>query len=308
MATIQRHPAVEDYFVEMSLDEISERGGVADIFEEGHIILIKDYRLDFDFGALEALSKSTESIEEPDLRKKLKKLTSPSFFEGEPPIRRRGKLFFADPLRQAIYDVLCRGERKIFYRAAKALKYAHEECLRIFDICFPGYEPFRFIPSVRLTRTLFENLHWDNHSIDDDFHQARIFANLDSRPRIWSVSHRFPDWVRTYYDEHDLARFAGEDPNLMLDYITGRVLGGTGETWKDNQPRHRVAFDPGEVWLGESRLISHQISYGESAMVYMWFVRAASMASPCNRFNEQVENIHRQMGGRTRPTLSTVPV
>ena len=76
------------------------------------------------------------------------------------------------------------------------MHHAHEETLRIFDICFPDYEPFRFIPSVRLTRTLFENLHWDNHSIDDDFHQARIFANLDTRPRIWNVSHRFTDWVR----------------------------------------------------------------------------------------------------------------
>ena len=295
MATIERHPAIEDYFVEMPLEEISARGGVADIFEEGHIILIKDYRFDFDFGALEALSKSTETIDDPDLRKKLKKITSPYFFEGEPPVERDGKLIFADRVRQAIFDVLCRGDRETFDRAARALKYAHDETLRIFDICFQGYKPFRFIPSVRLTRTLFENLHWDNHSIDDDFHQARIFANLDSRPRIWNVSHRFPDWVRIYYEEHDLARFAGKDPNLMLDYITGDVLGGTRKTWMDQQPRHRIAFDPGEVWLGESRLISHQIYYGESAMVYMWFIEAASMANPGNRFNEQVEAIHRQM-------------
>ena len=30
-------------------------------------------------------------------------------------------------------------------------------------------------------------------------------------------------------------------------------------------------------------------------MVYMWFVDVASMANPANRFNAQVEAIHRQM-------------
>lgn len=295
MAVIDKHPDVADYIVEMSLPEIKARGGVADLFEQGQLVLIKDYRLDFDFGALAALSKSTETIADRDMRKKLKKLTAPNFFEGEPPKERDGKLIFPDPLRQAIYDTLCRGDRNVFERASNALRHSHEQALRIFDTCFPHYEPFRFIPSVRLTRTLFENLHWDNHSIDDDFHQARIFANLDSRPRIWSISHRFVEWMRDHYREHDLGRFAGKDPNLLINYVAGDVLGGTQNTWMDNQPRHRVAFDPGEVWVGESRLISHQIFYGEAAMVYMWFVKVASMANPENRFNRQVERVHEVM-------------
>ena len=298
MAVIERHPKVADYFVEMTLDEVARRGGVADVFEEGSLILLKDYRLDFDSGALAALAKSTESVSDPDLRRKLKKLTSPYFFERKNARSENGKLIFRDQTRQAIFDVLCRGDRQVFERASRAIQHAHEEMLRIFGICFPGYETFRVVPSIRLTQTLFENLHWDNHSIDDDFHQARIFTNLDSRPRIWHVSHRFVDIVRKFYHEHDLGRFAGSDPNLMLDYITGDVLGGTLETWKDNQPRHRIAFDPGEVWLGESRLISHQIYYGEAAMVYMWFVNVASMANPANRFNKQVEMMHRKMRKR----------
>ncbi len=295
MAVIERHPELEDYFVELTLPEISSRGGISDIFEEGRLVLLKDYRLEFDFGALTRLSKSTEAVEDRDLRRKLKKLTAPHFFEGEQPVKQKGQLLFADPIRQAIYDILCRGDRIVFERAAKALKQAHDEFLRIFAICFPEYEPFRLVPSVRLTRTLFENLHWDNHSIDEDFHQARIFANLDVRPRLWNVGCSFPKWVREFYEDHDLGRFAGKDPNQMLAYVTGEVLGGTGNTWMDNEPRHRIAFDPGEVWLGESRFISHQIYYGEAAMVYMWFVKPGSMANPSNRFNEQVEKIHRQM-------------
>lgn len=295
MAVIDRHPSVPDYIVEMSLAEIKARRGIADLFEQGQLILIKDFRLDFDFEALEALNKSTEAVADRDLRKKLKKLTAPNFFEGKAPKERDGKLIFAEPLRQAIYDVLCRGDRDVFERAATALRHSHEEALRIFELCFPDYEPFRIVPSVRLTRTLFENLHWDNHSIDDDFHQARVFANLDRRPRIWSISYRFIEWIRDHYREHDLGRFRGKDPNLLINYVAGDVLGGTSNTWMDNQPRHRVAFDPGEVWVGESRLISHQIFYGEAAMVYMWFVKVASMANPESRFNRQVELVHEEM-------------
>jgi hypothetical protein len=304
VALIERHPAVEDYFTELSLAEVAERGGVADIFEEGRVVLLKNYRLDFDFGALAALSKSTEAVSDPVLRKKLKKMTAPLFFEGDPPVRKGGRLLFRDPLRQAVFDVICNGDEDTFERAARALESAHGEILRLFDICFPAYDSFRLVPSIRLTRTLFENLHWDNHSIEDDFHQARIFANLDTRPRIWHVGHRFPDWIRMQYDEYDLGRFAGKDPNLLIDFVTGEVLGGTRKTWMDNEPRHRIAFDPGEVWLGESRLISHQIYYGEAAMVYMWFVNAASMADAENRFNNRVEAVHRAMSDRQPISLA----
>ena len=67
------------------------------------------------------------------------------------------QVIFREPVRQATFDVLCKGDRAIFDRAARALKSAHDEVVRIFGICFPDYDPFRFIPSVRLTRTLFEN-------------------------------------------------------------------------------------------------------------------------------------------------------
>src|SRR5690349_18794094 len=122
MALIERHPAVEDYFVELSVADIAARCGVADIFEEGRVILLKDYRLEFDFGALTALSKSTESIEDPALRKKLKKMTAPLFFDGEPPTERDGRLVFREPVRQAIHDVLCHEDRETFERASAAIK------------------------------------------------------------------------------------------------------------------------------------------------------------------------------------------
>lgn len=295
MATIERHPHVDDYILSFSLRELAERNGAADLVEAGNVVLIRDYRLNFDFEALTKLSKSIDSVEDLTIRRKLKKLTATQFFEGEPPVRSKRRLIFADRIRQAIFDVLCQGDETTYQRAARALKLAHEEVLRIFGIAYPDYESFRFIPSLRITRTLFENLHWDNHSIDDDFHQARIFANLDVRPRIWHVSHRFTDYMRENYHALNLQRFAGRDPNEMLSFIHAEVLGGFSEWWKEALPKHRIAFDPGEVWLGESRFVSHQIYYGECAMVYMWFMQADQMVNAGNRFNERVAEIHAQM-------------
>lgn len=303
MARVDRHPQVKDYFVEMDLAEIGARGGAADLFEEGRLILISGYRLPIDYGAFEALGKDIDAVADIGTRRKIKKLTATSFISGEPP--RKRSLFdrtgpariFDTPLRQALFDVVCKGDPDIFDRARDALIVAHDEMERIFGICFPSYKPFRFIPSIRLTQTLFENLHWDNHSIDADFHQARLFGNLDSRPRIWHVSHHSDDYLRQIYDEHDLGRFAGKNPNLLLDYVHD-LLGGVSDTWMEHLPKHRIAFEPGEVWSGESRLISHQIFYGEAAMVFMWFMEASDMVNPRNRFNERIEAVHSEMAGR----------
>lgn len=292
MATIERHPQVEDYILSFTLPELRRRGGAADLIEAGHLVLIDDFRLDFEFEAMSQLARSVDSVDDVAIRRKLKKLTTTQFFEGEPPVRSRGRLVFSDRVRQAIYDIICHGDEATYKRAAKALRSAHEKMLNIFSTAFPNYEAFRFIPSLRITQTLFENLHWDNHSIDDDFHQARVFANLDTRPRIWHVSHRFTEFMRAHYAELDLGRFRDRDPNDMLQFIHSEVLGGFDAWWRDTLPRHRIAFDPGEVWLGESRLVSHQIYYGECAMVYMWFIEVGKMVDPNRRFNERVAAIH----------------
>ncbi|MBC2669058.1 hypothetical protein ACFOON_08805 [Novosphingobium piscinae] len=307
MARIDRHPDVKDYVLELSLVEIAARGGLADLFEQGHLVLIRDYRLPVDFGAFAAMEKDLDLVLEPEIRRRVKKLTTDAFLDGEPPVRRSRfdrdgpALRFKDPLRQAIFDVLCRGDAQLFEAVKTALRRAQDEIVRIFGICFPTYRPFRFIPSIRLTQTFFENLHWDNHSIDDDFHQARIFANLDTRPRIWHISHHSDDYIRQIYEEQGLARFAGKDPNALLEFIHADLLGGTRRTWMEALPKHKVAFDPGEVWVGESRLISHQIYYGEAAMVFMWFMRTSDMACPESRFNARFAAVHDAMAKGDRP-------
>jgi hypothetical protein len=300
VAIIERHPGVADYILTLSPAEIAARGGIAELVETGHLVIVRDRRLEFDFRLLQLLSKSLDGIADDTIRRKLKKLDASYFFAGDAPIERNGRLLFDNRLRQSVYEILCLGDADLFRTTAAALRRSHDQLLDVFALACPDYQAWRVNPILSLTRTMCENLHWDEHGIEEDFHQARIFANLDSRPRIWHVSHRFTEMMEQLYVEHDLARFAGQDPNLLVRYLTSNLLGGLKRKWLDDLPRHRIAFEPGEIWIGESRLISHQIYYGESALAYMWLVTPSSMASPAHRFNAIVEAAHRRLGEAVR--------
>ncbi|HEY5410569.1 MAG TPA: hypothetical protein VIJ94_07570 [Caulobacteraceae bacterium] len=296
MAKIIKHPEVEDYFVELTLDEIrSKPNGIIPEYEANRLVVLKDYRLPVDLEALGRMSTDLSRIEDQKLRRKIKKLTSTWIVEDQPDSR---------DVRQAVFEVMCGGDEGLFRAVRSTMAAAHQAIIGLYDVCFPNYKPFmRLIPSVRLTQTLFENLHWDNHQIEDDFQQVRIFCNLDQRPRIWNVSHNFVEFAKRLYEAHDLGRYAGKDPNLLNDYICGNILGGTAKACTDDLPRHAAAFEPGEVWFGESRMIAHQIYYGERAMVYMFFVPPEAMLDPARRFNIQVKDLHRAF---SRPSLTPV--
>lgn len=304
VANIVKHPDVQDYFIEITLDQVRARkDGITDLYEANHLVLLKDYRLPIDLEIFNEMSGNIARVDDPKLRSKLKKLTSTKFFQGAAPEfvedehggGAYGSFETEDPVRRAVYDVLCNGDAALFARASTAMKTAHEVVLELFSICFPNYDYFRVIPSVRLTTTLFENIHWDNHQIAEDFQQVRIFCNLDQRPRLWHTSHNFVTFAESLYREHGLEKFAGKDPNELNNFICGPILGGTANACKDALPRHAIAFEPGEVWFGESRMISHQIFYGERAMVYMFFVSPEKMLAPQRRFNQQVEDLHHRM-------------
>ena len=76
MATIIKHPGVEDYFVERTLDEITAApNGLIPDYEANRLILLKNYRVDVDFDAFAQMSQNTAGADK-NLRKTLKKLSA----------------------------------------------------------------------------------------------------------------------------------------------------------------------------------------------------------------------------------------
>ena len=74
MALVELHPEVQEYVVPLTLAEIEHRGGVADLVEDGRLVVISDVRLNIDFATIERLAKSTAAVSDDQLRRQLKKL------------------------------------------------------------------------------------------------------------------------------------------------------------------------------------------------------------------------------------------
>ena len=133
MAAIIRHPDVDDYTMEITLHEMAvRRNGVADLFEQDMLIILKDLRMVLDFEALAMLDQRTDVISDPKTVKKLKKASSAMFFEGEPPVRVLDKAgtpcyAFSERKRQAMFDSLCQGDIEIFHAASSALEKIHHK-------------------------------------------------------------------------------------------------------------------------------------------------------------------------------------
>jgi hypothetical protein len=125
----------------LTLPEIAARpNGVADLFEQGKLIILKDFRLDFDFEALAQLDQRTDVISDPKTVKKLKKASATMFFEGEPPVRVLDKsgtprYKFSESIRQAMFDSLCQGDIGIFHAASAALEKTHHKLHSIGTDC-----------------------------------------------------------------------------------------------------------------------------------------------------------------------------
>jgi hypothetical protein len=119
--------------MEITLPEMAARhNGVADLVEQGMLIILKSFRMDHDFEALAMLDQNTDVISDPKTVKKLKKASSTMFFEGEPPVRVLGKAgtpryAFSERKRQAMFDSLCQSVIDIFHAASAALEKTHHK-------------------------------------------------------------------------------------------------------------------------------------------------------------------------------------
>jgi len=133
MAAIMRHPDVHDHIMEITLPEMAAgQNGVADLFEQGMLIILEIFRMVLDFEALAMLDQRTDVISDPKTVKKLKKASSTMFFEGEQPVRVLDKAgtpryALSERKRQAMFDSLCQGDIEILHAASAALEKTHHK-------------------------------------------------------------------------------------------------------------------------------------------------------------------------------------
>ena len=146
----------------------------------------------------------------------------------------------------------------------------------------------------RLNTILNENMHVDQYSDEIEQHFARMFVNLDSQPRIWQTSWTADDMVRNQRGKIPPRFLEGKTRGQIWSELSALTFGRDAREWWDDQPRHVAYFDPGDVWIVDSRQIAHQIFYGRRALSIDFLVEKESMKNPDRHYLEIAARYRRE--------------
>ncbi|MCW2338509.1 hypothetical protein M2337_002742 [Sphingobium sp. B2D3A] len=297
MATIIRDPLVEDYIFELAVQTEDECAEVRRHYEAGDLILLRNVRFDLDYAFLNSLNFDVDGP--PEFLRKIKKY-------GDNKIAALDEASAA-PLDRFVFEKIFGSDSgKVGYYKEQVAK-GNVQCDALYKKIFPEYSSYRQVKTWRFTSTLYENLHWDVFGIPEVFHQVRIFSNIAASPRLWRTSHRIEHYAESAYREFGLSEFADKPGDDLVRHLNSAALGGMKKACLDRLPKHHIAFEPGEVWLGETRKISHQIYHGERAFATMYFSDPASMDSPELLFDARIARLHARFGtaGPKKASLAT---
>jgi hypothetical protein len=286
VATIIRDPLVADHIIELGIESDAACAEVRRHYEEGNLVLLRGARFDLDFGFLSSLNFDVEGP--PEIMRKLKK------YGGE-------RILTLDPsssgaLDQFVFRTIFAGDTGKLAHFQDQVRSGDAQSDAFYAKLFPNYVNTRAVYTWRFTSTKFENLHWDNFGIPEPFQQVRIFTNIASSPRLWRTSHRIEDFAASIYRDAKLNQFAGKIGDELNYFINNSVLGGMNTPCLDRLPKHHIAFEQGDVWLCETRIVAHQIYHGEKAFAAMYFSEPESMDRPELAFDARIARLHESHG------------
>lgn len=156
----------------------------------------------------------------------------------------------------------------------------YKAILPIYKTIFSHYDFDRQKVVWRLNPTMAENMHVDTYRSESKLHFARMFINLDNQPRIWQTSWTIQDMVRQAKSIIPPEKLEGLNHNEVWAKINATFFGKNSLQWWDDQPRHIAFFAPGDVWVVDSRQVSHQVFYGRRALSIDFSVPRGSMGDP----------------------------
>lgn len=296
MAKIVRDPLVADYIVERDANTEAECAEVRRLYEEGHLVLLRGAKFDLDYPFLNSLDFDVEGPE--DIMQRVKKYGGHKILALSPES--------SGPLDQFVFQ-------NVFGSDAGKLRYFQEQVRSgnaqsdaLYGRLFPDYVTTRAMYTWRFTETMYENLHWDVFGIEEPFHQVRIFTNIASSPRLWRTSHRSDEFAESVYKEAKLGKLA-EGTGDHLVRMMNKSMFRRKTPCLDRQAAHHIAFEQGDVWVCETRILAHQIYYGERAFAAMYFSEAATMDRPELSFEARLARIHRKFA-KPKETPSPLPI
>ena len=286
MAQIIRDPRVQDNIHEVDVSAHGWADRVRSLYEDGALVLLKGKRLDLDYAGLNALDFDIQGPE--PLLRKIKKFEEGAILAIDPDsLSEVGRLVFEQVFAAD------RGRLRWFQEQVRS---GDAQIATLYEAIFPTYRDFRRTYTWRFTQTLFENLHWDNFHKTERFHQVRIFCNIDRRPRLWRTSHSIELFAGEIYASHNLRQWAEHPADTLNVGVNNKVLGGMQGACLEGLPKHHIAFEQGDIWLAETRIVAHQIYWGQRAIASMFYVDPESMDAPSKAFDARIAALHARHG------------
>lgn len=259
MAIIKKNPALTDYFDESDAT-LSGASSVVRAYEAGKVIVLPRLKLEIDHDFWAGLP-----TDDAPGAKKLR-------IQGRTPS-------VTGPVDEALRADMERHTRRIY-----------EQVMPAYEALFAPYRFLREIGVLRLNRLVGLSMHIDSYPEEIPTHHARMFINLDSQPRIWQTSYTADEIAKRAAFTPDENGSLGNAEWWTAMRHRGLKEGTPQECWDDN-PRHVCVFEPGDVWVVDSRQMAHQIFYGRRAMTIDFTVDRASMLDPARHYLGLVERL-----------------
>ena len=292
MAEIELSAAVADRFVSLDWMDRAANPSAFDArlirhYEAGDIVLLDHSPFSVDFEVLNRVSFPAGRAHQ--------KLTD-KFLTYPKLHRREVRRLFREAFGSDVF---------LYRRFRREVKRLSGELRRFAWTIAPSYRFLKQGVSWRLTPTGPEGLHVDYFSRTDDLHYFRIFINVDRQPRVWTVGPRLQDLIERFAKEASLAELTSAPSNKVCHRLNKLVFDRINAQPRSAMDRHTVRFAPGDVWLCETRLNSHEIFSGHRLVATDFYVDPASMHDPSLRVDVQVaESLRRLAVGTAQPTRS----
>jgi hypothetical protein len=279
-----------NYFVAFDFSRKNRESGALDhevlrAFEDGKCIYFENWIVDFDHAFFNRLD-----LQENRAAKKLRS--------------KLGDDGILDPRQLTAQLDQCAKDdatRDMFPRQAA---HIGSQVTPILNRIFKNQQYYDRGVTWRMLETVHEDLHVDVYKHEKSDFQIRMFVNLDIVPRIWHTSHALEGLIEKFGDRLSDEELSSLGPSALIRLLNQRVYGGLANAGQDGQPRHTVYFYPGEVWMVDSRRISHQIFYGRRAVSLDYLASPESMNDPSKYYLRSIENYRSQRGFRSAPQLA----
>ena len=166
-----------------------------------------------------------------------------------------------------------------------------------------GYKILNVSRTYRFTKTLKENIHYDNFEpTGPNVGFLRVFVNLDNEDRVWNNSSNIYDFINSnsqkikslLIEKGIKASYSGE--NRINDLIMKFILlsGFNNEmdnVFCDEFPKIQTKFAPGSIWICDSIKSSHQVVYGNKCISYNYLIDGNSFNCKDNLYYNKMNPI-----------------